>query len=458
MLKVKKLSDMWIFAAVIILTSIFLVVCFVNFAADLERDDEVGNSAQSVEDQKKVVINVHNYLNNSAFVTAINEVQKMDKYRDIVFEVTGKDEEYETTMPVKVASGHQFDIVAVYNPILLAKYAKAGTIIPIDEYITNANINYIREFGRYAASAAINGKTYMIPQNPTKWVLFYNKKIFDDAKVPYPDADKPMTWDEYRGLAARLTSGSGQDKIYGALHLDWPMYWYGEAIMVLGGGERFYTEGGWSNIENPAFVNALEDTYRMMHEDESIPTYSDIKTTKIISQSFFSGRYAMFAAGPWFLNWAMDKETYPRSWEIGICPLPVDTGERWKTWGVCGGLAICPTSPDPQLAFDIAMDLERVMAKYTTTEPAAVQTVEQTNLFIGAGEVLGPEGMTAEVIQKYFLAEDQIFITEKVTGPNSSDYEQVINEEVEKYLVQVQDLVTTIKNIKERSDKVIKEH
>ncbi|KRG10709.1 hypothetical protein ACA29_20325 [Lederbergia galactosidilytica] len=35
--------------------------------------------------------------------------------------------------------------------------------------------------------------------------LFYNKEIFDIFGVPYPDPERPMTWEEVRELAAKMT-------------------------------------------------------------------------------------------------------------------------------------------------------------------------------------------------------------------------------------------------------------
>ncbi|QUI24802.1 extracellular solute-binding protein [Vallitalea pronyensis] len=415
------------------------------------------SSGSQTEDggRKKIVMNLHNFLNNQSFVRAIEEMQTMDKYKNVDVEILDKDEEYETTTPIKLAAGQQMDILAIFNPILQAQWASAGLIVPLDDYIETAGTDFKKDFGGYAESAMNDGKTSIVPHNTTKWVLYYNKKIFDDAGVPYPDPDVPMTWDEYRETAAKLTSGEGGDKIYGALHMTWPMFWYGEAILNLGGGEHFYNEEGLSNIEDPIFSKALEDTYKMQHEAKSIPTQSELVTAKIPPQSFFNGKYGMFMQGPWLLNWAADRETYPRDWDLGIAPLPVDAGTDWKTWGVVGGLAVGVTSEHPQLAYEICMDLVRIAAKYASTEPEAIQTVEQPDLYVTIGEELSGEGLDSETLKKYFLAEKEIFVTEKVTGPNNAKYETVINEEVEKYFVGAQDLETTIKNIKERGNKVI---
>lgn len=433
-------------AAAVMASTVF-VGCSSNAASDASSKDE--------QSKEKIIIDIGNDLDNQALVKAIDEIKGMEKYANVEFKVADRNEEYDTTMPIKIASGEQVDIIATFNQIQQASFAQEGMILPLDEYIDAAGIDFEKEFGPYTQSAINDGNYYIVPYNTTKWALYYNKKLFDDAGIPYPDEDKPMTWAEYRDLAAKLTSGEGSDKVYGALHLDWPMFWYGEAIMDLGGGEQFYTEDGLSNIEDPAFKNALEQTYRMMHTDKSIPTYADIKTSKTTPQAFFNGKYAMIAQGAWMLNWAADSENYPRDWQIGICPLPVDEGENWKTWGNCSGFAISKTSANPQLAFEISMEMDRLAAKYATTEQVAIQTVPQSDLYVGIASHLTEDELTPEIIQKYFLAQDQIFITEKVTGPNSARYENVILEEVEKYFVQAQDIDTTIANIKKRGDEII---
>lgn len=126
------------------------------------------------------------------------------------------------------------------------------------------------------------------------------------------------------------------------------------------------------------------------------------------------------------------------------------------TWGIVNGLAVTPTSADPKLAFEICMDLTRLCAKYARSSEEANRTVEQNDLYVGFGDSLVDDGITTDQI-KYVLANpDEIRVTEKIMGPANVEYEKVYMEEVEKYLVEAQDLETTIKNIKERADEAIK--
>ncbi len=58
------------------------------------------------------------------------------------------------------------------------------------------------------------------------------------------------------------------------------------------------------------------------------------------------------------------------------------------------------------------------------------------------------------ILRQYFLTWI-VSVSEKITGVKASQYETVMNEEVEKYFVQEQDLETTISNIKKRADELI---
>ncbi|KAG2872333.1 hypothetical protein PC115_g24636, partial [Phytophthora cactorum] len=138
-------------------------------------------------------------------------------------------------------------------------------------------------------------------------------------------------------------------------------------------------------------------------------------------------------------------------------PLPVDSGEKTKTWGIVNGFGISPTSANPELALDIAIELSRLAAKYADSSESANRSVSQNELFAVFGEALAEDDITVEQLKSIFTNEETVFVGEKVMGPNNVKYEKVINEEVEKYLVKEQDLNQAIQNIKTRGDKTIQE-
>ena len=60
-------------------------------------------------------------------------------------------------------------------------------------------------------------KQYGIPFSVPAHVLFYNKKLFDEAKIKYPD--ESWTWEDLAKAAKSLTKGEGADKVYGITNL-----------------------------------------------------------------------------------------------------------------------------------------------------------------------------------------------------------------------------------------------
>ncbi len=417
---------------------------------------EDGGDATEGAYSGELVVSVHNVVNNTAFLDAVDIVMATDKWKNVTIDMRPQDNEYATNFPIQVAGGETIDVMYNFNPIEQAKMSDAGVIIPMDEYVAELGINLEERYGTYASGAYTEGQVFGIPGGATAWGMFYNKKIFDDAGIDYPDATTPMTWTEYRALAAELTTGEGSDKIYGALHLDWPMYWYSEAIMTLGGGQNFYTADGLSNIEDPAFADALQDTYNMQNVDMSIPKLADILATQTGPEAFFTGNYAMYPHGTWTLNWIADTETYPRDWEIGFCPLPIPDGTTQRqTWGVVGTFGLPATVSDPIMATEWIVDVVAETTKLSSSEIYPDQSVTADNLFVEVVELIEDEQFTTEAIQDLFLSPDQLMILEKVSGPNAAQYETVINEEVGMYLGEEQDLETTIANIKERGDAAI---
>ena len=55
----------------------------------------------------------------------------------------------------------------------------------------------------------IDGGLYALPFRTNDWVIYYNKKIFDDAGVAYPTND--MTWEQFFELGKQLS----HDDVYG---------------------------------------------------------------------------------------------------------------------------------------------------------------------------------------------------------------------------------------------------
>ncbi|MBP1916945.1 ABC transporter substrate-binding protein [Lederbergia galactosidilytica] len=81
---------------------------------------------------------------------------------------------------------------------------------PVDDYVEKYGVD-ISEFDEsvIATYRAMDpegkGQLIGLPTLVDTAGLFYNKEIFDIFGVPYPDPERPMTWEEVRELAAKMT-------------------------------------------------------------------------------------------------------------------------------------------------------------------------------------------------------------------------------------------------------------
>lgn len=68
------------------------------------------------------------------------------------------------------------------------------------------------------------GKQYAIPKDIDTIALWYNKTMFDEAGIKYPDAS--WTWDTFRDAAKKLTKADGSQYGYSLKPLNNQIGWY----------------------------------------------------------------------------------------------------------------------------------------------------------------------------------------------------------------------------------------
>lgn len=98
------------------------------------------------------------------------------------------------------------DIFAINDPSELAVYAKNNELCDLSFFLRRSRVDLNDFWPAFRPAMQYNGKTYALPVISSPYVLFYNKKIFDVAKIPYPN-DK-WVWNDMLQAAAKLTKKS----------------------------------------------------------------------------------------------------------------------------------------------------------------------------------------------------------------------------------------------------------
>lgn len=123
--------------------------------------------------------------------------------------------DYFTKVETLWASG---DSAAIPDVLFLwptPKYAAQGVLENLDSYIEASGYNLDDYWPALLESASYDGSVYGFPRDISVEALYYNKDMFDQAGIPYPD--ETWTWDDLLSAAEQLTvkDASGKTERYG---------------------------------------------------------------------------------------------------------------------------------------------------------------------------------------------------------------------------------------------------
>lgn len=175
-------------------------------------------------------------------------------------------------------------------------YADKNLLAPVDDYIKRdkADGAYPAGFASVEQSVKRKGKTYLVPLQMATMVMFYAKKIFDDAGMKYPTDD--WTFDQFVEMAQKLTSADKKKFGYQANGS-----WFRDiGWIVLTGKREFDTilDPKKSQFGTAEVVKMIQTVaYDMPHTFKAAPNPTDTSGANTIN----TGACAMKYEGPWFL-------------------------------------------------------------------------------------------------------------------------------------------------------------
>lgn len=350
---------------------------------------------------------------------------------------------------VDLSAAGNVDLIPLQNPIIHAKYATNNWLLPLNDMYKEPGFDYEKEFGKYLTKFA-GDKIYSLPTSVGTWAVYYNKKIFDDAKVPYPKGE--WTWDQYVETAQKLTDAS--KGIYGSFMPDYDSILY---LLAAQRGVDGYKADGSSNYDDPAFKESLQWYGDLGNKLKIQPSWLETKSKKIPYDAFMNGKYGMYFIGNWFSFAPQDTKTYPRDWKIGMVQPPVDPKGK-NNIGVTGGTGINKYSKHPKEAADFVKWLAENSYKYGGGIPARVDlSKEEVDKIFSemASKFPASDGITAAELSDAHLTPNLGLKPEKITGLIATEYGKTILQEGELYLVGQKPLDDTIKSIKTRADEAI---
>ncbi|MER5379932.1 ABC transporter substrate-binding protein [Streptomyces sp. NPDC002688] len=215
-----------------------------------------------------------------------------------------------------LAAGSYPDIAYIFGSDL-ASVARSPRVVDLTSALHKGSPPWNSFWAPVRDAVTVNGKVRAAPAVLDSLAVVYNKKLFRQAGVPFPEPG--WSWDEFTDTARQLTDsgrgvfgtgwpGTGDEDTVWRL---WPMIWDlgGDVVAADGKGIGFARQG----------TRALETLARLTR-DKSV--YVDPKPGgEQMYQVFLGGRMAMVATGPWQLPDIITAKV-----DYDVVPLPTYNG------------------------------------------------------------------------------------------------------------------------------------
>lgn len=221
-------------------------------------------------------------------------------------------------------AGGEIDVYMTYSLTNLVKRGEGGMAVELSRQLEEAGFDMVAEQGDLAKPFIFEGgKIFGIPTKFENYFILANVDMFDAAGIELPL--QGWTYDQFREAAMKLTSGEGQDKVYG-------MFWNSEqeifrpsmiAQTVLG-DDYYYADGGAAtNFDHEEFVVLNQMIQDMMYVDGSTITHTDDVTQQLTVESTYLAGKAAMSLGVWAIRSIKDLEKFPHDFETAYLPVPV---------------------------------------------------------------------------------------------------------------------------------------
>ena len=291
--------------------------------------------------------------------------------------------EYNTLLTADLAAGSGPDIVtqkeAKYTPV----FVQGNQLLDVSDVKLPADIGG-------TASYKVDGVQYATPHRMDDWVIYYNKDLFDKAKVAYPDGS--WTWDDYAKAAEDLKAGlsAAGSQAYGAYQHGWQSAVQGFAQAQTPGADVL---SGKYDYLKPYYERVLK-----LQDDGAQIDFNTQQANKLTYQGEFGKQNAaMMLMGTWYVGTLLSQQASGEAdtFNWGLAPAPqydkstTGTDKTPVTFGDPTGFGI-----------NAAIDKDKVDAAKKFLEYAASEDAAKALAGIG----ITPSLINDSIVDVYFAA------------------------------------------------------
>lgn len=259
--------------------------------------------------------------------------------------VAGRD--YYTRLLTQIAAGDAPDIMQIGDDAV-PRFVGAGAFLPLGDFIDGA---YPLDTSMYLpgmlAPGQWEGQQWLLPKDFSPLGVYYNKAIFDEYDVEYPQDG--WTWADFLATAMELTKdtdGDGATDLWGAqLTANWTT---GFEYFVAAAGGSLISEDGTQFVgymDSPETIAAVQYFADLYNEYQVAPPPADFSLWAGGNAEFENGQAAMRLFGRWPQAGLKENPNV----DLGLVGVPA--GEKRANILFWGGFGIFSGTEHPEAAW-----------------------------------------------------------------------------------------------------------
>lgn len=351
----------------------------------------------------------------------IEAFEKLHPNIKVEFENVASAEEYYRVLETSIAAQAAPDVFYPATHVAYALAAKAR-LLTLDDYIKADEIDLTRYDQNILALYQLESQQYCLPIDTAALAVFYNKTMFDEADVPYPQAG--WSWADFLATAQALTADldlDGQADQFGVDRFvnSWPLLVWGQTGHAIFDDLRKPTRFLMDDPDAKAAVQWLADL-TLVHG--VMPT---LEQTANIGDMFVAGKAAMQIVGHWRVPTYLSKAEFP----FDFAPLPVGRFAVNRADGSC--FAVSATSAYPQEAWEFVKFLAgpnslgvKLLLELQQMTPAVID-YQQDEVF------LNPEQLPNSNKVAFLAGKEHLFSLYDPIHPVYTDWDALWKKELE---------------------------
>lgn len=335
------------------------------------------------------------------------------------------------------ATGDGLPDVFWMNGPNFVKYASNNMIEPIDERIKEDSVDLDPYPEGLLGLYQYDGKSYALPKDYDTIGLWYNKALFDEADLEYPN--DTWTWDDLLEAAKALTDE--EKGVHGiAAYIQDAQASYYNTILA-NDGFIISEDKKESGFDDPKTIEGLQLYHDLIHVHGVSPTHAQMETTTATSM-FESGKVAMMFQASYMIPQFKSNEYTLENVDVTV--LPIMNKRSNVIHGLGNVIASNSDNKDAAWKFVKFLSSEKaatmqaeagIIPAYEGTQKAWVEATPEFNLqaFLDMAEVSEPYPVSKDTSKWATIIQDNIAKawTGQLTVEEASE---IINEEMERIL------------------------